>query len=136
MKLYKDIDYPENPKEVDQSIVDILTSEERSSLRQGYYDEDFERQETNSFGINYGTYKGDRSPVLRGFESKGILYEIDTENNQIIIQPTSGQLSYDEDKIHIKNQFVFEGTLDEVLQEFTNRGYHVVKKFSGDGVRK
>ena len=38
-KLYKDIDYPEDSKEVSQSIVDILTSEEPSSLMQKYYDE-------------------------------------------------------------------------------------------------
>ena len=56
MKLYEDIEYPENKKEVGQSIVDILTSEEPSSLRQGYYDEDLERQETRSFGKLYSKF--------------------------------------------------------------------------------
>ena len=117
MKLYKWVDYPENPKELD--IVDILTSDERSCLQQG------KDGETRSFAVNYGDRIGDRSPVLRGFEADDMLYEIDAEKRMIIIQPKYGQLFYDEDKIPVKTQFVFEGTLDEVLQEFADRGYGV-----------
>ncbi|MBW2995000.1 hypothetical protein KY312_01490, partial [Candidatus Woesearchaeota archaeon] len=127
MKLYKGIDYPENKREVSQSIVDILTSDEPSSLEQSDYDENFEGLETRSFGINYGTKKGDRSPVLRGLQFEDLLFEIDKENKRIISHHASGQLFYDEDKIPVKNQFVIEGTLNDVLQKFTDRGYSCVK---------
>jgi len=125
MALYKRIWYPDIKIEVlDRSVVDILTSSERSSIDQVYYDEDLEREETRSFAINYGLRKGDESPVIRGFESEGVLYEINPENRLLIRQETSGQLFYDEDKIE-GNNFVFEGNIEEFVQEFIKRGYKI-----------
>jgi len=127
MKLYEELWYPEKKIHItDKTIVDILTSNERSSIRQGYYDNEFERQETRSFAINYAWRKGDRSPVLRGFEFNNKLYEIDSQEKKLLVQPTFGQLFYDEDKI--ENEFVFEESLDKFITEFIKTGYEVKDK--------
>ena len=128
MKLYKKSWYPEKKIEVSQmNVVDILTLEESSSVRHGYYDVRFERQKTRSFAVNYAWERGDRSPVLRGFEFNGKLYEIDSQEKRLLVQPASGQLFYDEDKIE-ENQFVFEGNLDEFVAEFIKAGYRIEDK--------
>ena len=103
MKLYKDIWYPNDKQEIsDRTIVEILTSKERTSIQQGYYDTYWKRQQSCSFAINYAWKEGDRSPILRGFEFEGKLYEIDINCKTILVQPKIGQLFYDEDKILIR----------------------------------
>jgi len=68
MNLYKDIWYPKKKIEVpNRNIVDILTMEDRSAIRIGYYDDEMERQDSEEFAINYAWGRGDRSPVLRVF---------------------------------------------------------------------
>lgn len=125
IKLYKEIWYPEKKEEItDRSVVDILTDEERSSLWQGYYDEHRQDYNRRLFGINYAHRKGDRSPVLRGFEFDGKLYEIDADNKRLIVQAKRG-LFYDADKIPVSNQFVFEGTGNDFIQEFVKAGYKI-----------
>jgi len=129
MKLYKSTWYPERKSEFevkDKTVVDILTMPERSSINRGYYDEDFERQDTRPFAVNYAWKKGDRSPVLRGFEFDEKLYEIDADNRLLIPHRICGYLFYDIDKT-FNNSFVFEGTLDEFLDEFVKVSYEVEK---------
>jgi|SRR3989338_2940656 len=126
MMLYNEIWYPEKKIEVpDRNVVEILTLNECSSVEHGYYDEYWQRQQTRQFAINYAWKRGDRSPVLREFDGK--LYEIDSEEKLILVQPTFGQLFYDMDKIE-NNQFVFEGSLDEFVAEFVKRRYQIKQK--------
>ncbi|MBW2991775.1 hypothetical protein KY345_00975 [Candidatus Woesearchaeota archaeon] len=126
MKLYEGIWYPEKKIEVkDKTVVDILTLPERSSVRRGYYDEWFNEQRIEPFAINYAWEIGDCSPVLRGFQSEGRLYEIDAEGRIILAQQERDSPFYDQDKIE-RNDFVFEGSLDEFIAEFVKAGYKVM----------
>ena len=130
MKIFKDIGYGRK-QEVelkDKNIVDILTSQECSSVRLGYYDKDFDRKETEFFGINYANNKVDRAPVQRAIEFENSLLEIDPCKKLLIKRPIEGQMSFDEDKIPFKDQYVVEGSVKEILREFRSKGYKIVKK--------
>lgn len=128
MKLFNGVWYPEKKIEIlNKTIVEILTLEERSSIEQGYYDNLFGRQQKRSFAINYAWKIGDNSPILRGFEFEGKLYEIDSSRKLIISQKSFGELFYDSDKIE-KNDFVFEGSLNEFVSEFIKSGYQLKTK--------
>ena len=125
MKLYKESWYPKKKIEIPkENIVSILTLNERSSIGQGCYNNDFERQGVYSFAVNYAWRKRDRSSVLRRFEIDDKLYEIDSQKKRLLIQPTFGQLFYDRDKIE-KSEFVFEGSLNE----FIKTGYQIKDKY-------
>ena len=95
LKLYKDINYEKGIEIKDISVVDILISSEKSSLTQGYYDEEMERQDFRDFGINYGQIQGDRAPFMRGFEFEEHQYEIKIDEKKIIKTPIYGYLFYD-----------------------------------------
>jgi hypothetical protein len=126
--LYDEIYYPEEKIEVfNKNIVDILTMDERSAINKGYYDTEMGRKDTNSFAINYAWRKGDRSPVIRGFQWDNKLYEIDLSNKVLLLQPVCGSLFYDQDKI-IGNEFVFEGLLEDFVTKFIDAGYTLKKK--------
>ena len=129
MKLYKKSFYPEEKNEVlDKNVIDILISDTRSAIYQKYYDKDQGRLETKYFAINYGWKIGDRSPVLRGFEFEERLYEINSKNQLLIIQPKKVNFFYDGDKILPGNRFVFECNPHKFIEEFLKKGYEVTNK--------
>ncbi len=128
MKVYDSCGYPREKTEIpDINIVEFLTSDERSEIMHGHYDEEWEEERRHNFAINYGDMKGDGAPFMRGFEFNGKLYEIQKETKIILIQPPRGMLFYDSDKVG-GNSFLVEGSLDEFVEEFIRSGYKLEHK--------
>ena len=129
MELFKSVGYTDIKIPcLDKNIVDILTSKERSCIDIGYFDESFKKQRSRFFSVNYGLIKGDGSPVLRGFEFEKVLYEIDSERKQLIMQQSFGDIFHDMDKIPPKNSYVFEGEPHEFILGFMRKNYSLIGK--------
>lgn len=130
MVLYDYRSYPEEKIEIPDNIVNILTLHERSGISLGCFIPKNNYRFTRALGVNYAYNdnpfkKGDRSPIVRGFQWENRLFEIKADEKLIVEQPERGQLFHDYDKLKIKG--IFEGTLELFIKEFLDKGYELVK---------
>jgi hypothetical protein len=136
-KSLRIIEFPEDlsdrPEEFrEKSFVELLTENERTiySLRQINFDEKAGIYYPESFAVNYGALRLDSWPLVRGFmpivpkEQGQILYEVMPRKKEIHVIPNPSRwLFYEEGKVSPLNTFYFEGTLDDVLEEFRLAGF-------------
>jgi hypothetical protein len=120
------------PEFTDRTIVDLLTENgiNMYSLKQIHFDDEAGIYYPESFAVNYGAAQVDSMPLVRGFIPEGswakiqTLYEIMPKKKEIHIIPNPARiLFYEESKVNHHNIFYFEGTLDDVLEEFKSAGF-------------
>ena len=106
------------------SALEVLTSEVPSILWQPNYDELLERIRNEILGVNHADWKTPR----RGFHFDGTLYWINVPEKRLYQQPERNNVLIREfDKVSHSGHYIFEGNPQEVLQEFLNVGYDLVK---------
>ncbi|MBW3017401.1 hypothetical protein KY316_03425 [Candidatus Woesearchaeota archaeon] len=113
-KLYKDNWYPGQKTEVAKTVVEVMTSEEDCSLRMP------DGEGLKKVAINYGSM---RHPPIRAVQWEDKQYNIDAESKTITQRPVMPRLFYDADKIELSRQFIVEGTIDDILEEFEKAGF-------------
>ncbi|MBS3151840.1 hypothetical protein J4230_00360 [Candidatus Woesearchaeota archaeon] len=99
-----------------------ITCKERARLDRLVFVPKLRRKDTENFGINHG------SPMftIRGFQCSSEVYEINLDD-KLLIQHRGGSLLYDCDKVPAKCVYIFERTINEVVEEFIMADYRVIK---------
>ena len=123
----------------DRTLVELLTENGRImySLKQIHFDKVAGIFYPESFAVNYGAVHVDSMPLVRGFIPEGhayrqTLYEIMPKKKEIhVIPDPARRLFYEESKVSPHDTFYFDGTLDDVLQEFRTAGFGMRKFASG-----
>ena len=109
---------------VNESIIDILTSDEMGLIGQMRPDH-LQRSRPVPVGINYGEHYSIR-PKSIVFE--GVRYDIDVANKVIALSQRNPQPAFwDADKVPCDRHYIIEASLDEVLQEFSTNGFRVAR---------
>ena len=109
---------------VNESIIDILTSDEMGLIGQMRPDH-LQRSRPVPVGINYGEHYSIR-PKSIVFE--GVRYDIDTAQRSVTLSTSDLLFTFwDQDKIPSNRHYIIEASLDEVLQEFSTNGFRVAR---------
>jgi len=115
-------------EKVNESIVDVLI---RNDARTSVWQPKKEgRLIADIIGVN-SACQGKPIELANGFYERGFvnpneestLYLIDAEKKIIGRFPNNFNLFYDQDKVPDKNEYTWNGTFDEILEEFRKAGY-------------
>ncbi len=158
--LYTEGFHAKEMEKVDKSIVDILTGKTPCSIELlDYIDMDSVecdlnkaettrtkelaksgRVETKTLAINYAEIHPTTPPTIidvdnnRGYNP----YLRIGEENKIMtkFETYSGVRFYDGIKINPENRFIYEGTFEEILDEFRNAGFNLKESLSQEELTK
>lgn len=111
-------------KKICESPLEVLTSEKPAILWQSNYDDLLKRITNEILGVNHADWKIPR----RGFHFDGTLYWINVPEKRLYQQQERNNVLIREfDKISFSGHYIFEGNPQDVLKEFLNAGYNLVK---------
>lgn len=115
MELFDSFNYPREKRNLDVNIEEFLTTEDSSgiylAINSGFINK-------RLCAVNYGT-SGPNKPI-RGIQDGKNAWHIDIENKKLT-RKKGRNILFDADKI--VRRAIFEGSMEQILQEFENRGY-------------